>query len=321
MSNPFWASAPEVEALCYKIDQHLLGLLKKEEESLAYPLQDLAQSGGKRIRPLMTMLCAGWGDAPEEELLNLACAIEILHLATLVHDDIIDQSKLRRGRPALYRLAGKRNAILLGDYLLSFAVELVSRNTTLAQGETLAKGIKAIVAGEIQQSRDRYKLIMSPRQSLKKILRKTGALFILSCYAGSEKSGTSETLGERFRRIGYSIGVAFQLQDDLLDLHGDRHKVGKPVGWDLLNGYYTLPLVLASQENPKLRKYLSQGRSGRFYRGRLLRAYGATGAERQTNHMIAGYMKRALNEINQLPEHPNKQYLKQMIQLLLKRDL
>ncbi|WP_053227955.1 polyprenyl synthetase family protein [Spirochaeta cellobiosiphila] len=319
MSSSFWASVPELEALHSKIDRRLQHILKNEEHQVAYSLSDLSRRG-KRIRPLLVMLSAGWGETEEDSLLDLACAIEILHLATLVHDDIIDNSKLRRGSPSLFALAGKRNAILLGDYLLALAVELVAKTTSFDNGIIIATGIKAIASGEIQQNTDRYKLIMSKRRAIKKIIRKTGALFMLSCYSGTVKSGQEAVLGEKFRRIGYSLGAAFQLQDDLLDLNGDPKKVGKPLGWDLKNGYYTLPVILACEESTFLESTLANGKPNFIRRKRLLRAYQSTNALSKTKDLTTHYMQRSIKDIDSLPDNPNKDLLKKMVHLLLVRD-
>ena len=181
----------------------------------------------------------------------LAGALEILHLASLVHDDVVDGSPLRRGQPAAWKVLGSRHAVLLGDLLLSLCFALVSHGSRVVTGQILSGMVRLMVRSEFQQALDREHfdgvLVQPSRRIYNRVITgKTAMLFSLSLSVGArEMAGETGSSIQSFRRGGYFLGVAFQVQDDILDYLGSRQRFGKPPGQDLRDGQVTLPLIEA----------------------------------------------------------------------------
>ena len=206
-------------------------------------------SSGKMLRPSLVILAGRYGRWEPGKILPLAAAVEMLHNATLVHDDIIDQASTRRGRPALHEEMGSSTAVLVGDYLLSCCFTLTAGSTSADNGIHLSRAVARICEGEINQNAGRFVPDFSIRNYRRRIVGKTAALFSLSLLAGAREAGCSEADCSLFLRIGYDLGMAFQIIDDILDYSGDDREVGKPLGKDLREGIYTLPLLLALKDD------------------------------------------------------------------------
>jgi geranylgeranyl pyrophosphate synthase len=213
-------------------------------------------AGGKRLRPLLVLLAAesagGPGDEPEREqsLVRAAAAVELVHSATLVHDDLIDGARLRRGRPTVAAAAGRDTAIATGDLLFSRAFAELACNRDTEQLRALSDASSALAAGELLQREDAYASNIAVERYLERCRLKTAALFEAACRLGAliAVEGTAAlaaALGEFARRIG----LAFQLLDDVLDVSGPIQRTGKARGTDLLDGTVTLPLILAREHD------------------------------------------------------------------------
>jgi geranylgeranyl pyrophosphate synthase len=216
-------------------------------------------AGGKRLRPLLVVLAAesagGPGEEPEREqsLVRAAVAVELVHSATLVHDDLIDGAQLRRGRPTVASEAGREAAIATGDLLFSRAFAELARNRDPEQLRALSDASSALAAGELLQREDAYASDIAVERYLERCSLKTAALFEAACRLGAlvavEGTTTLATaLGEFARRIG----LAFQLLDDVLDVSGPAQRTGKARGTDLLDGTVTLPLILARERDEQI---------------------------------------------------------------------
>ncbi|MCL6453839.1 MAG: polyprenyl synthetase family protein [Alicyclobacillus sp.] len=210
--------------------------------------RQLLTAGGKRIRPLFALLCSEFGQAPASEpVQTLAAALELVHMATLVHDDVIDDASLRRGQPTVRAQYGNRPAMYTGDFLFARAIHMLS---TLANPQVHAEMSDAMVRmceGEIDQIRDFFNLQQSLRAYLRRIERKTALLISVSCALGAAVSGAPADCVAALRRFGHHTGMAFQIVDDILDFTGDARLIGKPIGHDLLQGNITLPALYAAQ--------------------------------------------------------------------------
>jgi heptaprenyl diphosphate synthase len=231
---------------------------------------DIIQSGGKRLRPAMAIGAAMAGEYPREKVLQAAVGIELLHTATLVHDDIIDNAALRRNKPTVAASEGVSTAVFTGDYLLVKAVlALVSAGLPLDYMKQAALGVQAVCVGEVEQYRGRGEL-PGFKTYLSRIIRKTGVLFAASCLVGAHLSGLPEETVRRAARFGAYYGIAFQIKDDILDISGEKKVIGKPVGSDLKDGIVTLPVLLAAAESADIRKelaeFLGRQKTGRFNR-------------------------------------------------------
>jgi geranylgeranyl pyrophosphate synthase len=216
-------------------------------------------AGGKRLRPLLVVLAAesagGPGDEPERErsLVRAAVAVELVHSATLVHDDLIDGARLRRGRPTVAAEAGRKAAIATGDLLFSRAFAELAGNKDSEQLRALSDASSALAAGELLQREDAYAAEVAVERYLERCRLKTAALFEAACRLGAliAVDGTP-TLATALGEFAGRIGLAFQLLDDVLDVSGPPQRTGKARGTDLLDGTVTLPLILARERDPSL---------------------------------------------------------------------
>lgn len=212
-------------------------------EALAADAAMTLEAGGKRLRPMLVLLCAGEGGG--EEAIRAATAIELIHMATLVHDDVLDAAPLRRGRPTVAATSGRDRATATGDLLFSRAFALLAGSGDLRSIELLSAASVALARGELAQRQDAYDLTVSEERYLERCRLKTATLFESACLLGRDE----KALGE----FGASIGLAFQLLDDVLDVSGPPERTGKARGTDLLDGTVTLPLILAAERNPEIR--------------------------------------------------------------------
>jgi geranylgeranyl pyrophosphate synthase len=197
-------------------------------------------AGGKRLRPMLVLLCAG--EEGSEEALRAAAAIELVHMATLVHDDVLDQAPLRRGVPTVAATSGRGRAVQTGDLLLSRAFALLAEAGDRRSVALLASASVALARGELAQRQDAFDLALSEERYLDRCRLKTATLFECACRLGHED--------EHLRRFGAEVGLAFQLLDDVLDVSGPPERTGKACGTDLLDGTVTLPLIAAIAADP-----------------------------------------------------------------------
>jgi geranylgeranyl pyrophosphate synthase len=211
-------------------------------EALAADAAMTLDAGGKRLRPMLVLLCAG--EDGGEQAIEAAAAIELIHMATLVHDDVLDAAPLRRGQPTVAASSGRERATATGDLLFSRAFALLAATGEPRPIELLATASVALARGELMQRQDAYDTGVSENRYLERCRLKTAALFECACRLGRDR----EPLGE----FGAAIGLAFQLLDDVLDVSGPPERTGKARGTDLLDGTVTLPLILAGERDPEL---------------------------------------------------------------------
>jgi geranylgeranyl pyrophosphate synthase len=200
-------------------------------------------AGGKRLRPLLVLLCAGADGA--EAAVRAAAAIELVHMATLVHDDVLDDAPLRRGRPTIAASAGRDRALAVGDLLFSRAFALLADHRDTRAIALLTEASVALARGELAQRHDAFDTGISEQRYLDRCRLKTAKLFECACRLGHDV----DALGA----FGAEIGLAFQLLDDVLDVSGPPERTGKARGTDLIDGTVTLPLILAAELEPQLR--------------------------------------------------------------------
>jgi len=200
-------------------------------------------AGGKRLRPLLVLLCAG--EEGGEAAVRAATAIELVHMATLVHDDVLDNAPLRRGLPTVAATSGRARAVATGDLLFSRAFALLAERPDLRSIDLLAAASVALARGELAQRQDAYDTSISEERYLERCRLKTAKLFECACLLGRDEAA----LGA----FGAEIGLAFQLLDDVLDVAGPPERTGKARGTDLLDGTITLPLIVAAGDDPEIR--------------------------------------------------------------------
>ena len=257
--------------------------------------------------PAYQLLFAQFGpEQDEKKATSLAASIEMLHTATLIHDDIVDESELRRGLPTIRSTFGNDTAVYAGDYLFICCFKLLSDySTSLKSLQLNSRSMEKILDGELGQMDDRYKLDQTVEEYLENISGKTAELFALSCSVGAFESGNSERFAKKAGMIGHNIGIAFQIMDDLLDYQADAATLGKPVLEDVRQGVYSLPLIYAlNQDNSQLRPYLEKQKQmtveDTLQVQRLVQELGGVDYAQQ---LATEYTEQALKDIRKLPDN------------------
>jgi len=207
-------------------------------------LNHILKDGGKRIRPALTLLAGKFYHYNVESLLPMAVAVELLHTATLVHDDTLDYSQRRRGKPTINSLWGSSITILLGDYLFATSACITSETGNVRIGKLFAQTLMDICSGEIDESLSPFNLKQGRQRYFQRIGNKTACLFSMATESGAVLSKAPEEVVQSLKSYGYNLGIGFQIIDDILDFIGQEEIVGKPVASDLSRGIFTLPAIL-----------------------------------------------------------------------------
>ncbi|MGI9538942.1 MAG: polyprenyl synthetase family protein [Miltoncostaeaceae bacterium] len=229
---------------------------------VARPAADTLGAGGKRVRPLLVFCSAPQDSVQSSAVLSAAAAVELVHMATLVHDDLIDGATMRRGRPTVAAADGPETAIQAGDFLFARAFAELTRTGSAAAVQALAGAALDLSMGEMDQNRAAHDLDLAERDYLDRCRRKTAALFSCACRLGALVEGSSDEAAQRLAAFGQNVGMAFQIFDDILDLAGAPEVTGKRRGTDLMDGTVTLPVILALREEPGLRPLVAAARGG-----------------------------------------------------------
>ncbi len=241
------AAGPELPRRLALVEERLAAVAAGHGAVLAGLAGDTIAAGGKRLRPLLVLLAAG-ADAPADAAVRAAAAVELVHSATLVHDDVLDEAPLRRGRPTVVAVAGRARAVATGDLLFSRAFAELVRNGSARQIRVLSEASSALARGELLQREDAFGRVGVERY-LERCELKTARLFAAACELGALLGDRPTAPGAAF---GRRIGLAFQLLDDVLDVSGPPERTGKHRGTDLLDGTMTLPFILARERDPAL---------------------------------------------------------------------
>ncbi|MDP3767638.1 MAG: polyprenyl synthetase family protein, partial [Dehalococcoidia bacterium] len=233
-----------------EVEAALDTLTRSDIPGLQQMLEHTLSAKGKRLRPTIALLAGRFGDHRLDRLVPLAASIELLHTATLVHDDVIDQSDTRRGRPTTNARYTNAQAVMLGDYMFAHAADLVCRTESLEVVKLFSRTLMAMAAGELTQDMSAYQYGQDTMQYFQRIAGKTASLFAASAEGGAIIAGAPPAWTEALRYYGESVGMAFQIVDDILDFEGDEAELGKPAGSDLMEGTLTLPALLLMERNP-----------------------------------------------------------------------
>lgn len=284
-------------------------------------LDHLLSSGGKRVRPTLGLLIGNMLGGDEDRLVSLGAAVELLHTATLVHDDLIDGSLLRRGLPTLNARWAPPATVLTGDFLFARAAKLAAEVENLPLMKLFAETLAVIVNGELTQmfaSRG----VISRENYCKRIYAKTASLFEMTSRAAAMVSTDDEDSIEAMRDFGYQIGIAFQIVDDILDFTGDESSVGKPLGSDLLNGLVTLPAIYYAEANPNDADVLSLPQGGWSVAENMTRLIGnirRSDAPQKSMQEAAQFIDRALTRLEPLPVGAERSALENLAKYIVDR--
>ncbi|MFN3367184.1 MAG: polyprenyl synthetase family protein [Exiguobacterium mexicanum] len=303
-----------------QIDRFLSTRVQTDHPVIEAASKQLLDAGGKRIRPAFVLLSAGFGQTKDIRLTKVAASLELIHMASLVHDDVIDDATLRRGKPTVMERYDERVAMYTGNTLFGEAIRLVSEIDSPDVMQIMADTMELICVGEINQIQDQYDWAQSPKRYLDRIARKTALLIETSCAAGAVVSGASPDVVKQLRLFGYDIGMAFQMTDDLLDFTAKSFQLGKPVGEDLKHGHKTLPLFY-SAENPDFFDRLQQVSHSSDYAltHTLVREVQRNGTLERSQRTIDRYVNRAIRRLDGLPDVADKRSLIEIAEYIGKR--
>jgi len=286
-------------------------------------LEHLVSSGGKRVRPAVALLTGRMLGADADRLITLAASIEMLHTATLVHDDLIDGSLLRRGIPTVNAQWSPAATVLAGDYIFARAAELAAQTDSVEVMRNFADTLATIVNGEITQmftSRG----VASREDYFKRIYAKTASMFELATMCAALISSVSDDIVESVRVLGYEFGMAFQIVDDILDFTGEQATVGKPVASDLRQGLVTLPAIYFNEfhpENPEMLSVLNGEYSNDGSLTRLVEAIRESGSIKHALDEARQYVERGLKVLAGLPEGIERQALFELGEYIVDRQI
>jgi geranylgeranyl pyrophosphate synthase len=245
------AGGPELARLLERTELRLAEVAEAAGPELSRHATGTLSAGGKRLRPMLVFLCAD-GDS-DERLVAAAAAVELLHMATLVHDDVLDRAPLRRGRPTVFAEGGRLAATATGDLLFSRAFAELAAAGSEDAVRALSAASSALARGELMQREDAWSDDVTQERYLERCRLKTASLFEASCRLGALFGGRPR-LAAALGCFGERVGLAFQMLDDVLDVAGPAERTGKPRGADLLDGTVTLPLILARRRDDSLRR-------------------------------------------------------------------
>lgn len=285
--------------------------LGEEPELLAHAVV----SGGKKVRPTITLLAGQVFDGDEDVLVTMATAVELLHIATLVHDDTVDKADTRRGRATISNIWGNDVAVLLGDYVFATSATFVCDTGNLRVVRRFSETIMELAQGELAEFFSVYDWGQTIDQYNKRIYDKTASLFCTASESGAVLSGAPEPACEALRDYGYNLGMAFQIMDDVLDFTSTEEELGKPVGNDLLQGTVTLPVLLFAAQHPDVRELrrVVEGNHGAEDLKALVDAVRNSSAIPQTNAVIDDYKRKAHEALMRIPAHRSRASLESLI--------
>jgi geranylgeranyl pyrophosphate synthase len=276
--------------------------------------------GGKLLRPALALLSGRFGEYNLDLLVPLAASVELLHTATLVHDDVIDTADTRRGRPTVNSSFHNSTTVMVGDFLFAHAADQAVKTDSLRVVQLFAKTLMIMATGEIRQDMAAYDSRQTIRDYLNRIGGKTASLFSTACEGGAVVSKASEEWIAALRDYGHNFGMAFQVVDDILDFTGDEAEMGKPVGSDLMQGTLTLPSLLLMERFPEdnpVQKYFAKPGKDRL--AQAVEMIRELGIAEESYQMARDFCNRANEAIAVLPDGPDRTTLTELTEYILER--
>ncbi len=314
--------------LLYGPVQEDLALVEATFESLRQvdfaPLTDMLElvlaGGGKLLRPALTLLAGRFGTYDLELLVPLATSVELLHTASLVHDDVIDNASTRRGRPTANSAFDNATTVMLGDYMFAHAADQVARTDNIRVIRLFSQTLMMMTKGEIGQDLTAYDSRQTVRDYLQRIGGKTASLFATACEGGGIVAQEPEEWVEALRSYGYNFGMAFQIVDDILDFTGDEMEMGKPVGSDLMQGTLTLPSLLLMERHPQgnpVQKHFARPRKELL--AQAVEMVRESDIPQESYEMARTFCAHAHAALSALPDDPARQALYNLTDDMLER--
>ena len=284
-------------------------------------LDHALEPAGKSFRPAITLLASNFHPRDDEVIETMAVAVELLHIASMIHDDTVDDSDVRRGKATVSSLWGRNAAVLVGDYIFAKSATFVCDTGNIRVVKRFAETIMELSSGELQETADAYNSGQSREQYLKRVYDKTASLFTTAAQSGAVLSGVSEEMAGAFTEYGYNVGMAFQIIDDILDFDGESQEVGKPVGSDLAHGILTLPAIIAVErqpdDNPILDSLEHPGDS--LALERAMEMVQSSSAVKDARATAEEYGLRAVNALAGLERNDSRRSLEALVDYALNR--
>ena len=313
-----------VQADMAKVEERLHGVRLAEQPLLTPMLETALAGSGKRLRPAIALLSGHFHHYDLPRLVTLAAALELLHVATLVHDDVIDGAPTRRGHPTVNAKYKNTVAVMLGDYLFANAAVLISQTEHVKVIENFSRSLMLIATGELGQDLSTYDTNQDIRAYLQRISGKTAALFLTAGECGALLSGAPAEHVAALRDYGYNLGMAFQIVDDILDITGTEAAMGKPVGSDLLEGILTLPSLMLMERHPRnnpiARLFRARGARRAAYLEKALAAIRESSIIEDSYAVAEDFAGRARAALAPLPNDPAKATLHDLCGYVLARS-
>jgi len=277
-------------------------------------------SEGKLTRPALTLLASDFNQCDEEKIITMASAVEMLHVASLIHDDTVDEAEKRRGKTTVNNQFGDYTAVLLGDYIFAASATYVCETKNIYVIKRFSQTIMDLSYGQLMET-SKIEDLIKIENYMKRIYLKTASLFTTSGESGAILSGASDSTVKAIKNYSHNIGLAFQIIDDLLDLEGEEKNLGKPVGNDLLNGIITLPIIYAS-EDPKYKEDLIQfikTPSDKILHENLIKNINKSNAIERTHQYATQLINTAKDSLTSLENNRSKESLDYLAQFIIKR--
>lgn len=308
VSNPLYGPVRNDIAL---VEELLLSLKPDDFPFLASALDHVLEAGGKRVRPAIALLAGKLGSYHLDALVPLSASIELLHSATLVHDDVIDAAATRRGRATANSLFGNAATVMVGDYMFAHAAELVARTGNIDVIRLFAATLMRMATGELNQDMSAYSYTSGTMEYFNRIAGKTASLFATSAQGGAMIGGLKDEWVQALATYGENAGMAFQIADDILDFTADEAELGKPAGSDLMHGTLTLPSLILIERypdnNPVQRFFAGRNKSENLRRS--LQMIRESDILEESYRVALDFRDRAIGALDALPDSEPKESL------------
>jgi len=278
--------------------------------------------GGKVLRPTLTLLAGKFYEYDLKNLLPMATASELLHIATLVHDDAIDKADIRRGRPTINSIWGLEKAVILGDYLFARAGEFTADTNNLRVVRLFAQTLGTISRAELRQGFSAFKLEQTYKDNIERIAGKTASLFAMATESGAVLSCAPEEAIQGLKEYGYNLGIAFQVVDDILDFVSTKAEMGKPVGSDLIQGTVTLPSLMLLERHPgdnPIKRFFNKEGDKQENIIQAIKMICDSGIIEECYQIASDYSNKACSSLSLLPDNPSRQALLTLAEYVVQR--
>jgi len=308
-----------------RVEREISKNIKDEEKLITLTAGHLIKAKGKKIRPLLTLIVSKMLNYKGNADVTLAVCIEFIHNATLLHDDVIDTGKIRRGKLSANQIWGNKVSVLVGDYLLSRAFKLMVKNKSLKLLEILSQTSLILARGQIQDVGNNQNVNLKEKKYLSIIDAKTAELFRISCFLPTIITNQDKKVQKIFNDFGFNFGMAFQLSDDVLDYFGDSSKMGKSVGKDFFEGKVTYPVIHCFKKSDKKSKKIIAKLFFKRKRSKkdlvvLLNLMKKTNTYKSSIEFVRKYAEKAKTNINKFERNKYKVYLDELVDHLIIRD-